>query len=138
MSILDDDTGWGVPPTFTRNDNTIVVSTGIEDIQQSLTILLNTQIGERFLRPTYGCDLHKYLFEEIDLGFCHYLQDLIAKAIARYEPRITVTEITFDTNNDEGCIYFSISYKLKKSYKEGQYLFPFYVNNPSAINESGA
>ena len=39
---------------------------GEEDIRSSLEILLSTQVGERVMQPTYGCDLRKLLFEPLD------------------------------------------------------------------------
>ncbi len=59
-------TGWAFPPTFTKGPQSIVMVSDEADIRQSLEILLTTSIGERFLRPEYGCDLRRYLFEPLD------------------------------------------------------------------------
>ena len=50
-------TGWSFPPSFAASGGDVHVVSGVEDIEQSLAILLSTQRGERVMRDGFGCDL---------------------------------------------------------------------------------
>ena len=50
-------TGWSFPPAFDRKIAQPVMVSDEEDISQSLDIILSTSLGERVLRPNFGCDL---------------------------------------------------------------------------------
>ena len=49
--------GWSFPPTFTRGDNGVTLVDEVEDIKQSLIILLSTIKGERIMQPDYGANM---------------------------------------------------------------------------------
>ena len=57
--------GWSFPPSFIKNgeNGELLMTQGKEDIDRSLEILLNTAFGERVMRPEYGCDLRRFLFD---------------------------------------------------------------------------
>ena len=58
--------GWSFPPEFGPGGAEVAMVAGEEDIAQSLSILFGTALGERVMRETYGCDLSRYMFEEVD------------------------------------------------------------------------
>ena len=66
-------TGWSFPPTFIRASRGVKMTSGEEDIDRSLEILLSTSLGERVMLPEYGANMEELLFEPIDTG----LQTLI-------------------------------------------------------------
>src|SRR5688572_33308782 len=87
-------TGWSFPPTFNFETKGIELVKDIEDINQSLNILLSTSLGERVMQPRYGCNLHDYLFEPLSSDVIGYIQDLVENAILIYEPRILAERVT--------------------------------------------
>ena len=58
-------TGWSFPPQFNKNTGNVSMVSDEEDIKQSLNIYFNTMIGERIMRPKYGCVIHDKQFEKI-------------------------------------------------------------------------
>ncbi len=71
-------------------------------IVQSITALLLTVKGERPFQPDLGCGIQKMLFEPLDYGSAGLIQSEISEVLVRYEPRITVSNITCipdDMNN---------------------------------------
>jgi phage baseplate assembly protein W len=74
-------TGWAFPPTFTRGGAEVELVSGVEDIHQSLQILLSTRMGERVMQDEFGCDLHHVLFEEVDQSLINTLTGIISDAI---------------------------------------------------------
>ena len=88
--------GWAFPPTFRRSP---IGTSGVElieareDIEQSLTILLSTSLGERVLRPDYGCNLSDYQFEPMNASLVGFIRDMVSTALLYHEPRIRVERV---------------------------------------------
>src|SRR6266508_1429809 len=86
-------TGWSFPPTFTSGGGEVATASAAEDVRQSLEILLATQRGERVMFEGYGCDLHRFLFEQVDQSLVNSLTGLISDAILIHERRITLNNV---------------------------------------------
>ncbi len=127
-------TGWAFPPQFVKGSNSVKMVTKEDDIKQSLQILLSTSLGERFLRPDYGCELHDYLFEPLNRSMKSYLEDLIKTAILRHEPRIKFEKLEMTTNDNEGLILFELFYWIRTTNTRGNYVYPFYINEGTDLS----
>ena len=68
-------------------------SADAEDIHQSLLILLSTRIGERVMVPEYGCALWSVVFENLTTTLLTRIQDVVERAIVKWEPRIRVDDV---------------------------------------------
>ncbi len=88
--------GWQFPPSFTARGGGVLMVEEEEDIHQSLQILLTTSPGERTMLEGFGCDLSRFVFEEISQGLINALDSMIKDAILYYEPRITVIRVRID------------------------------------------
>ena len=124
-------TGWSFPPEFNRKTRAVKLVKQVEDIQESLNILLTTSLGERVMQPQYGCNLRDFQFEPTNNSLLSYLQDLIENAILIYEPRIEVEniEITPAESFDliEGKLRISIDYKVSETNSRFNYVYDFYL-----------
>ena len=58
--------GWSFPPSFNKTTGNVEMVKNEIDIKQSLVIYFNTKLGERIMRPDYGCVLHDNQFEKIN------------------------------------------------------------------------
>jgi phage baseplate assembly protein W len=85
--------GWAFPPSFDKNTGMVNLSSDVKDIEESLQILLSTDLGERVMQPNYGCDLQPYLFDPLNATLIGYLKDRVRNAILFYEPRIQVISV---------------------------------------------
>ena len=128
-------TGWAFPPAFSKGPQSLVMVRDEEDIHQSLEILLTTNIGERFLRPTYGCDLHRYLFEPLDEGLVAYIRDLVNNAILYHEPRIRLTDLSLTTQADTGTLLIELEYVIRSTNSRQNFVFPFYKDEGTDIKQ---
>lgn len=121
--------GWSFPPTFTANGASLNMTTGQQDIENSLHILLSTALKERVMQPTYGCNLDFMLFQGMDENFKTYLTYLVKTAITYHEARIKADEIQVKTDNAvEGRVLIIIDYVVRATNTKLNYVFPFYVN----------
>lgn len=124
-------TGWSFPPTFNASAGSVEMVSAVDDINQSLHILLSTSLGERVMQPEYGCNLLDYQFEPVNNALIGYLKDLVENAILIYEPRILLEniEITRPDSFDliEGKLTISIDYVISGTNSRYNYVFDFYL-----------
>lgn len=92
----------------------------IQDIQQ----VLLTVPGERINRPDFGCTLRNQIWENIQTAANHGAAS-IRDALERFEPRITVTDIGSDINENTGLITFNIQFIVNDTDTALNLVFPF-------------
>ncbi len=126
-------TGWGFPPTFDKTRASVDMIADENDIHSSLHILLSTEIGERVMQPTYGCNLHAQLFEPLDTTLKTYIKDLVWKATLYHEPRIKVDKLNLVTYPEEGRLDIEIDYTIRSTNSRYNYVYPFYIDEASNI-----
>lgn len=120
--------GWGFPPTFVKAQKSVRMVVGKEDIEESLNILLHTELGERVMQPKYGADMHDFLFEPISSSIVTAITDIVRTAIVYFETRISLQKLSIDTDRAwEGILLISIDYKIKVTNSRFNYVFPFYI-----------
>ena len=106
---------------------------GVEDIEQSLTILLATRRGERVMQDDFGCELSEFLFGEISQGLIGRVRSLIADAILRHEPRISLNGIEVsESGSEEGLLLISIDYTIRATNSRYNMVYPFYLNEATS------
>lgn len=122
-------TGWSFPPTFEPEGKSVRMLRSVPDIESSLEILLSTRRGERILNPTYGCNMDRLVFENLDTSLKTFMADLINTAILYHEPRIAVERIDF-SNSDElaGVVLIEIEYLVRATNSRKNFVFPYYKN----------
>jgi len=126
--------GWSFPPEFKKGLDETAMSTGEQDIKESLEILLSTQLGERIMLPDYGCDLSELLYAPIDLTLKTFVIDRIRTAILYHEPRIDVNKISIDPNNElEGELLIEIDYTIRTTNSRRNIVYPFYRNEGTDV-----
>ncbi|MCB9304644.1 MAG: GPW/gp25 family protein [Lewinellaceae bacterium] len=121
-------TGWSFPPTFANQGEQLEMVSGIEDIQQSLEIILSTQPRERLLHDDFGCELSNFLFEEIDQHLINRLRHIVEEAILYHEPRIEIQQVTIDESRYlEGLLLISITFFVRNTNSRYNMVYPFYL-----------
>jgi phage baseplate assembly protein W len=66
---------------------------GEQTVRQALLVLLSTRPGERIMRPEYGCDLHRLVFEPNDETTAGVAIHHVRRAIERWEPRVEILDL---------------------------------------------
>lgn len=121
-------TGWQFPPSFTAGGQQVNMSTGIQDIEQSLHLLLSTSLRERVMQPTYGSNLNAMVFEGVTENFKTYLQHLVKTAITYHEARIKAEKVeVIAENSAEGNVLIVVDYTLRNSNTRYNFVYPFYI-----------
>src|SRR5438445_11988281 len=92
--------GWKFPVRVTGRGG-IAMSHGAEDVEEAILIVLSTAIGERRMRPEFGCGIHDYVFALNEPGTHGDIRHEVLEALRLWEPRIEVAEDDVDVEVDE-------------------------------------
>ena len=121
-------TGWSFPPVFNKTDHSVSMVSEIDDIEESIRIVLSTTPGERIMQPEFGCDIKRLVFEKIDSSLIASLDHLIYHALLNFEPRITYlsTEV-LEQNEQNGLLHIIIHFKVIITNSRHNVVFPYYL-----------
>jgi phage baseplate assembly protein W len=119
--------GWSFPPRLSQSGG-IALARQEKDIEEAIRIILRTEKGERRMRPEFGSDLHDLLFAPNNTTTFGRVEQVVREALARWEPRITVTLVMVDADPaDQGRLLIDIRYRIKASNDRRNLVFPFYL-----------
>lgn len=126
--------GWQFPPVFNKSQGGAQMAVGIEDIKESLQILLSTRVGERVMLPAFGCNLDDLVFENVNISLKTYLADLIETAIIEFEPRIDLDQVLINTaDHYEGVVLIEIQFIVRATNSRFNFVYPFYQKEGSDL-----
>ena len=114
MSVAGDLYGRGLSfPVRVGLDGRLAVSEGELNVRESLCVLLRTARSERVERPAYGAGLDQYLYGPNDLATLRLIQDEVQRAVAAYEPRVTLDDVRVMVNPDDPrAVDITVAYTL--------------------------
>ena len=126
-------TGWSFPPAFDKASGATAMSSGEQDINESLHILLSTSLGERIMRPDYGCNLRDYVFDAMNVSMESYIKKLVEDAIIYFEPRITLEKVTAEFRDNEGVMWIKVDFRIDATNSRANYVYPYYIREGTNI-----
>src|SRR6266545_7967199 len=92
--------GWSFP-LQRDTSGAIMLSRGQQDIDEAIRIILMTRVGERVMRPAFGCRLHELLFAPLNMTTCALARQYVLEALRYWEPRIDVNSVEVTPWTDE-------------------------------------
>ncbi|MEM7574076.1 MAG: GPW/gp25 family protein [Bacteroidota bacterium] len=129
-------TGWSFPPEFSRATGSLRMSSGPQDVAESLRVLVSTLPGERAMRPDFGAAFQDLLFESMDTTTQTQFFDRIRVALLEYEPRIVVDKLELNTDFlTEGRVELLVDYRIRSTNNRYNFVFPFYLEEGSLIDQ---
>ena len=96
---------------FTRNPVTSDVSTvtDVQDIKRAVRNLVLLNPGEKPFHPEIGTGIRGALFENFTPPVREALRDRIENVIRKYEPRVTVTKVSFNDPESQRMDNFELN-----------------------------
>jgi phage baseplate assembly protein W len=119
--------GWAFP---IRTDavGSIALVTREREIEESIRLVLGTAIGERPMRPEFGCRIHEHVFAPSDATTFGLIAYDVRAALLRWEPRIEVADVVVTPDPDEAStLYIDVRYTIPRSNDPRNLVFPFYT-----------
>ena len=129
MAIRDDLLGTGLRfPLIPDARGRLGYVEGQDNIEQSLRILLQTNLRERVMRSTFGTTAREQLFSPGSEKGLRVLERSLANALRDFEPRVEVLEVRAEAEPAEPSqINVRVDYQVRATYVRGSLIFPFYV-----------
>lgn len=124
--------GWAFP---VRTDATgrIALVGNERELDESIRLILGTALGERPMRPEFGCGIHDLVFAPTDATTAGRIAYEVRTSLERWEPRVDVLEVAVTHDFDRpGLLFVTIVYAARATNDKRNLVFPFY-----AIPEGG-
>src|SRR5499426_4782439 len=86
--------GWGFPVERDESKERFAVAEYEESVHQAIRIVLSTPLGERVMRPDFGCAIHELVFAPNSAATRGMALHYVREALLRWEPRIEVLDVT--------------------------------------------
>jgi len=118
--------GWTFPLRL-DSSGAFALADGEDDVEEAIRLILGTALGERPMRPEYGCGIHDLVFDAIDAGLAGRVAADVRASLIRWEPRIEVTEVSAAPDPvDQHVLKISVAYRIKATNDRRNLVFPFY------------
>jgi phage baseplate assembly protein W len=102
---------------------------GADDVEQSLRILLLTRLGERVMRPDFGCAAPNYVFAPGSEQFLQLLSASVEDAITQWEPRVDIEGVSAAADpDDETQVTVSILCRVRATNTKLNLVYPYYLD----------
>jgi len=107
---------------------------GAEHIEQSLKVLLLTALGERVMRPDFGCKAPSLVFSPGSAQYLRLLETTVREAVRDWEPRVELEDVLAEASRDaENHVVVNIDFKIRGSNARNNLVFPFYLGTDAGI-----
>lgn len=119
--------GWAFPVRLDLRNHTARAAYE-EDVYQSVKIILDTNPGERVMRPEFGAGLKAFMFEPVSQATITQLRNRVFNALVDFEPRIIVERVigTYD-RSEPGRVNLEIFYRVRATNTQFNLVYPFYL-----------
>jgi len=120
--------GWSFPPVFDRQQKTVQMLDGEENIRSSIEVVLSTELGERVMLPGFGWRREGWLFESLTVTAATAIEKEIETALLFFEPRINLNQVRLAPGQQEtGKVEIHIDYTVRSTNTRNNLVFPFYL-----------
>ena len=119
--------GWAYPvlPTL---DGHIGMVAGPRAIEQAIVIILGTSVGERVMRPTFGCGIWELVMEPNSAQLHGRVQLRVREALTHWEPRIDVLDVRVESPPEQkNVLLIRIDYRIRSNNAAYNLVYPFFL-----------
>jgi Bacteriophage baseplate protein W len=121
--------GWSFPLRVNARGG-IALSHREQDVNEAIRLILSTPIGERRMRPRFGCGVHDLTFATNDPATHGLIRYHVVQALTLWEPRIELREggVRVRVDTDEPArVLVEIEYVLRANNERRNLVYPFYL-----------
>ena len=119
--------GWRFP-ILPDASGSLGYSSGDENVEQSLRILLMTALGDRVMRPDFGTTAERLLFAPGSVRYLRLLETSVREAVRDWEPRVDLLGVSAEPDAaDATRVLVSVEYRVRQTNSRQNLVFPFYL-----------
>jgi phage baseplate assembly protein W len=115
-------------PLRVDQSGSMAMTSGANDIDASLRMVLITAPGERLMRPQFGCRIWDLLFEPINANTLGLMAEAVRDAVSQWEPRVTLEDVAVEPDpRDNSRVLINLKYRIRTTNDQRNLVYPFYV-----------
>ncbi len=115
-------------PLQVNSTGGLASSEGPDNIEESIRCIVGTAVGERVMRPKFGCRIHEYVFHPNSATTAGMVQYYVHEALEKWEPRIENLQVTAAPDDDRASVMLvNISYRVRSTNQDKNMVYPFYL-----------
>jgi phage baseplate assembly protein W len=128
--------GWSFPVRWPRAGSEpaaerpvqVELVSGTADVREAIPLILETMLGERVMRPTFGSELQRFVFAPLTVETCANLARTVRGALLEWELRIHEVEVEVEPHPTEpGRLDVRIDYAIDVHRMRQSLVYPFYT-----------
>ncbi len=120
--------GFKFPFSVDPSTNRIAMSNAEEDIEESIKIILRTNVGERVMLPEFGTAAGDFVFSDNRAERIAALESSVREALELWEPRITDIDVEADSaSGTKNVVEINIRYTVRMTNNQFNMVYPFYM-----------
>ncbi len=106
----------------------MAMSEGADNIEEGVYCIIGTAVGERVMRPSFGCRIHDFVFHPNSSSTAGMVSFYVRESLNKWEPRISDVSVKAyaDPNNDS-VLNVEVSYKIRSTNVDKNFVYPFYL-----------
>lgn len=115
-------------PMRVDQSGALSLTSGADDIDASLRMVLITAPGERLMRPKFGCKIWELLFEPVNANTIGLMAEAVREAVSQWEPRVTLEDVEIEPDQrDHARVLINLKYRIRATNDRRNLVYPFYV-----------
>jgi phage baseplate assembly protein W len=121
--------GWQFPIQRDESEERFAVAAYEESIRQAIRIILSTALGERVMRPDFGCAIHELVFAPNSAATRGMAEHHVSEALLQWEPRIEVLDVkAVASGGQDEELLIGVYYRVRMTDSRFNLVYPFYLN----------
>jgi phage baseplate assembly protein W len=117
--------GWSFP--VSAADGEVATAAYEEDVREAILIILQTNPGERVMRPTFGAGLRDFVFEPVNTTTMALIQTRVQESLIDWEPRIDVQSVVVTATGELNVLNVDIAYFVRSTNTAANLVYPFFL-----------
>jgi phage baseplate assembly protein W len=129
MAMVKSFLGRGIKFPFQINAvGGMAMSEGAENIEEGVQCIIGTAVGERVMRPMFGCRIHDFVFHPNTASTAGMVAFYVREALHKWEPRITdVSVVAKPDPKHESVLLVEVNYRIRSTNTDHNLVYPFYL-----------
>lgn len=110
----------------------VAMSQAEDSIYEAILIILGTALGERIMRPDFGCAIHDLIFAPNNPNTHGLIVYYVKEAIRKWEPRVQDVTVEVETSRDEETkVTVNVEYRVISTNNVFNMVYPFFLQKES-------
>lgn len=119
--------GLSFPVVPGERDRALALVAGPDKVRQSILAILDTEPGERVMRPDFGCGLRRFLMEPNTVATRALIRHDVELALATWEPRVTIDRVEVVAGQDPALVLVAVTYTQLVDGRADNLVYPLYL-----------